>query len=317
MRILQTLMEEKRFGGNFFEEVVLKQDGYNGKDVLVVHKIPQEKGTFFYALEPSERTVLNKPGYQAVTYHPFVIKNEMTINREDFKFLQADENAYNADDGEKRFKKIMTAWSERVAELYYNTIDEMVLSLLNTGNITAKNKKVVNYNIPNEQVVTLAGNERWNNNASKKTANLLTWKEKFSKTSGYTPDTLIIGEKVLPYLLEDEGFKSFLDNRNIQGNHLSVSERNDKVTALGRLGVIGCDVYTHAGLEANTVVFLSKKKTLGISYGSLLRGDASSYERVFTKVVHNEKEGLGSLVIDSSLFIYFLNSLRYFRAKVA
>ena len=317
MRIFQKVIEEKKFPGNFFEEMVLKKDGYNGKDALVVHKIAREKGTFYYVLDPSNRTVLNKPGYEATTYRPYVVRNEMTINHEDLKFLQAEENAYKADDGEKRFKRLVGDLSNRVGELYFNTLDEIASSLLNTGKISDKGEKMINYQIPSEQVVTLSGNTKWDNAASKKVNNLLDWKNAFSKRSGYAPDMMLMGEKVLGYLINDDKVKSFLDNRNITGNQLAVSEQNDKVTAIGRLGIIGCDVYTHASIEEDTIVLLSKRKTLGLAYGSLLRGDASRYERVFTKFVRNEKEGTGSLVIDSSLFLYFLNSARYFRAKVA
>ena len=316
MRKFNKLVESARFRNDFFEKEILDNSGYNGKDVLVVFKVPVESGGFKFVINEKERDILIKRGYKKTSFYPFKIKTKISIDVTDYQLLFPDENELNGDDGKERFKKIVEVQASRVGNLYQRTLDNMCVGLLNEGRIAAEDE-TVDYSVPANQVVRLTGGDKWDATSPKPVKNLLDWKKQYAERAKIFPDTIIIGSNVLMLFLKSEEIKKILDNRSITSGTIDVNDMNDKVSYIGRLPFINANIYCHAGIEESTLIFLNKRSTLGLAFGSLNRADVGSYERVFTKFVRNEEEGNGSLVIDSALFVFLQNSEQYLRVRVA
>ncbi len=316
MRKFNKLIETSRFRNDFFEREILDSSGYNGKDVLVVFKVPAENGKFKFVINEKERDIFAKRGYKKTSFYPFKIKTKISIDVGDYQLLFPKESELMNSDGVRRFKKIAEAQATKVGSLYQNTLDKMCISVLNEGTIAAEDE-TVDYSVASDQVVTLTGNQKWNGSSANVIKNLLEWKKQYAKKAKVFPDTIMVGSNVLMLLLKSEEVRGILDNKNITAGSLAVNDWNDKVAFLGKLPFINANIYSHAEVEENTLVFLNKRSTLGLAFGSLNRADVGYYERVFTKFVKNEEEGNGALIVDSALFVFLQNSEQYLRVKVA
>ena len=103
---------------------------------------------------------------------------------------------------------------------------------------------VVDFNFTNKE--TLAGNARWGQSAAEIVANIIKWKKKCLKASGFNPNTLVMNSETLEVILSDKKIIALFDNRRTEMGLLQFEQMAEGAVYVGFMGgQIQCNVFTY------------------------------------------------------------------------
>ena len=103
---------------------------------------------------------------------------------------------------------------------------------------------VVDFNFTNKE--TLSGTARWGQSAAEIVANIIKWKKKCLKASGFNPNTLVMNSETLEVMLSDKKILALFDNRRTEMGLLQFEQMAEGAVYVGFMGgQIQCNVFTY------------------------------------------------------------------------
>jgi hypothetical protein len=137
-----------------------------------------------------------------------------------------------------------------------NTIDRrielMAIEAVTTGVVTVQGEgieEVVDFQMPAGNLKTLTGTDLWSDAASDPIKALRAFKREVTKTSGVSPDTVIMGANVIDTFLANAKVQSFLDIRRIDLGSVKAKDYGEGVSFWGTIE--GLDIYTYDAWYTN------------------------------------------------------------------
>lgn len=276
-----------------------KNETFVTEDVLIDYKKGKRRVAPFVAPRVGGITIA-RDGFKTERIKAPRVAPQRIMTVDDISNRQAGENLFSA-----------KTPAQRQAELLANDLQELGDSIDRREELTAaqvlfEGKAILDGYIDDKltlkvdqeidfdfsQVETLSGTNKWSESTAAIYTDLTKWRKEIIKNSGVSPDTVILGEDVLPVFLSNPVIKEMFDKLNINLGSITPSIVSDAVTFIGKLPGLGLEIYTYdeyyedengelKSLVPATKVLMAKKGGGGFAYGAvtqLEKGQFNTYE---------------------------------------
>lgn len=189
-----------------------------------------------------------RTGVTTTTYKPAQKKEKRSITENDIKVRLAGEQPFvGTVSPEERAIQLLAQDTQELKDNLVRSQEVMAADVLFNGQAHIKGDgidDVVDFNFTNKE--TLAGNARWGQSAAEIVANIIKWKKKCLKASGFNPNTLVMNSETLEVMLSDKKILALFDNRRTEMGLLQFEQMAEGAVYVGFMGgQIQCNVFTY------------------------------------------------------------------------
>ncbi|WNF36414.1 major capsid protein [Bacillaceae bacterium IKA-2] len=235
--------------------------------------------------------VMDRQGFTTKTFKPAPIKPKRIITGDDINKRLMGENIYSQRSAAQRAAELLAADLSEMDEAITRREEWMAAQVLFTGKVDIVGDGVdstLDYGFTNKE--TLSGTDLWSDKAaSDPIADLKRWRIDVIKSSGITPDRVIMSSDVVDAFVEHPKVKEVMDNRRIILGQIQPQTLADGVTYIGAISSLGLDIYSYdewyydevAKVEKPmvpeaTLAIVSTRARSSMLYGAVTLTDAQS-----------------------------------------
>ena len=198
-----------------------------------------------------------RKGFETRTYEPPRIAPERVLSPDVLQPRSMGEDVHTAMTPEERQDYFLQQDAQELDDSITRREEVMCAELISTGEISVRGyiddntdnyiDDDINYQMPENNLITLVGNDAWNQSTSNKYENLEEATEVVLKL-GYNPAYGVLGQDAWALLRKDEAFMKMLDNRMYDIGMLKPELRTQNGNGLkyiGNLPELGLELWVY------------------------------------------------------------------------
>lgn len=237
--------------------------------------------------------VMERQGFTTKSFKPATIKPLRIITGDDIKKRSFGENFYSAKSPDDRaIEMIARDLSEMDASITRRE-EWMAAQILFTGKVDIIGEgvsAVMDFDHTNKEI--LSGSDLWSNHSAAGTesspiADLKKWRQTIIKTSGITPDRVIMASDVVDAFTSHPAVIKVMDTQRIIMGKIEPQSLPDGVTYIGSISALGLDLYSYDEwyfdeetqtdkpmVPSGTIALASTRTRSSILYGAVTVADS-------------------------------------------
>ncbi|MCC8177698.1 MAG: major capsid protein [Cloacibacillus sp.] len=216
---------------------------------------------------------MKRDGFTTRTLTPPKIAPERVITAEDLKNREMGEAVYSSKTPAERARTLEAAAYDELDRAISLREEWMVRELLFNGKISIKAEvpmgtaleMQIDYQFTNKEILT--GTDLWTSDSAKPIDQMVAWRAEIVKNSGVGPDIILTDSNTALMFLHHANVKNMFDIKDYKMGELAPAIRSTLVTYIGRLPIVGCDLYAYDGTyvdpeTGNVTPFVPEKTVL-------------------------------------------------------
>lgn len=232
--------------------------------------------------------VMDRQGFQTRTIKPGKIAPERVITIDDISTRSMGETIYSAKTPQKRAQELLATDLTELDETISRREEWMCRETLINGKIIMSGEgfeQVVDYGFTNKEA--LSGTDLWTDYTNSDPIAYLKEKRlKIIQKTGMSPDIVVLASDVVDIFINHPKVQKLLDITRLNIGAIEPSIKNDAVTFLGKLPLLGVEIYSYDEW------FLDDDNTEKpmIPEGHIIMGVSGKSKRIYAAVTQIEKD---------------------------
>jgi hypothetical protein len=229
-RSLTTAINEIPAVVTFLRSLVFKTPRQSFTEVTDLEIVTGKRRVAHFVSAGREAIVVDKKGMKIISFRIPQIREKKPFQAS--KLLREKSSGVspyvNAGDLQAAAQQLAATELQEFKDAYART-GEMMCAQALAGKITITKDDgdlEVDFALDSDHKPTLTTTARWGQSAANIIKNLRDWKKLIAQTSGYAPDTVILGTDAATLFLQDEKVQKMLDLKNVQAGLIVLDASN-------------------------------------------------------------------------------------------